>query len=264
VPALFARARFSPAIAAVILITSTLLPPAADYARQYAFAQALPFVIFAVAGPALLVLAVPWPARLARQPGGPHPGRPAARAAIRLIAFVAVAVTWRLPITVNALVRDPALIAAETITLLVAGTGAWAELAGPRAAPGQLPPPARAVMAAAAMWTLWVLAYLTGMSGTAWFAAYRHGAPGGLSAAADQQIAAAIMWAVPAACFLPVLFVMVIAWLGGTASAGDMRPAAPTGTPGTVARAPRGWRPPNTDDHLRAVHPAPGRRAGPW
>lgn len=239
-PALFARARFWPAIAAVILITDTLLPPAAGFARQYAFAQALQFVIFAVAGPALLVLAVPWPARPARQPGAPHPGRPAARAAIRLIAFVAVAVTWRLPITVNALVRDPALIAAETITLLVVGTGAWAELAGARGAPGQLSPPARAVMAAAAMWTLWVLAYLTGMPGTAWFAAYRHGPPGGLSAAADQQIAAAIMWVVAAGCFLPVLFVTVIAWLGGTASAGDQRPAASAGTPGTAARAPRG------------------------
>ena len=54
-----ARARFWPGIAAVILITMMLLPPAAGYARQYAFAQALQFVIFAVAGPALLVLGTP-------------------------------------------------------------------------------------------------------------------------------------------------------------------------------------------------------------
>lgn len=49
-----ARARFWPGIVAVILITIVLLPPAAGYARQYAFAQALQFVIFAVVGPALL------------------------------------------------------------------------------------------------------------------------------------------------------------------------------------------------------------------
>lgn len=59
-PTLLARARFWPGIAAVILITIVLLPPAAGYARQYAFAQALQFVIFAVAGPALLALGTPW------------------------------------------------------------------------------------------------------------------------------------------------------------------------------------------------------------
>ncbi|MGO8891761.1 MAG: hypothetical protein ACLP8X_09360 [Streptosporangiaceae bacterium] len=56
-PTLLARARFWPGIAAVILITIVLLP-AAGYARQYAFAQAPQFVIFAVAGPALLVLGI--------------------------------------------------------------------------------------------------------------------------------------------------------------------------------------------------------------
>jgi hypothetical protein len=55
VPARFARARFWPGIVAVILIASMLLPPAASDARQYLFVQALQFVIFAVAGPALLV-----------------------------------------------------------------------------------------------------------------------------------------------------------------------------------------------------------------
>jgi cytochrome c oxidase assembly factor CtaG len=246
VPALFARARFWPGVAAVILIMSVLLPPAAGYARQYAFAQALQFVIFAVAGPALL--AVPWRARAARLlPGGERSGRPAARAAIRLVAFVAVVTTWRLPVTVNALARDPALVAAEMITLLAAGMGIWAELAGRRPVPGHLPRPARAVIAAAAMWTIWVIAYLTGMSGTSWFAAYHRGLPGGLSGAADQQIAAAILWAVPAACFLPVLYVTVIAWLGAdTGGAGDQCPAAVPGTSGNSPRPPRGWRSPST------------------
>jgi hypothetical protein len=59
-PAPLVRARFWPGIVAVILITIVLLPPAAGYARQYAFAQALQFVIFAVVGPALLALGAPW------------------------------------------------------------------------------------------------------------------------------------------------------------------------------------------------------------
>ena len=246
-PTLLARARFWPGLAAVILIAGMLLPPAAGYARQYAFAQALQFVIFAVAGPALLVLAIPWRTHPPRLPGAGRPRLPAARAAIRLAAFIALVITWRLPVTVNALARHPALAALEMITLVAAGTGIWAELAGPRPAPGQPARPARAAMTAAAMWTIWVLAYLTGMSGTSWFAAYHHGAPGGLGAAADQQIAVAILWAVPALCFLPILFGTVIAWLGGgTSPAGNRHPAASVSTPGSRPRPPRGWRSPDT------------------
>ena len=51
---------------------------------------------------------------------------------IRLAAFIAVAITWRLPATVNALAREPALAAAEMITLLAAGTACPAR-------PGSLP-----------------------------------------------------------------------------------------------------------------------------
>ena len=246
-PALLARARFWPGIVAAILIASMLLPPLAGYARQDVFMQALQFVTFAVAGPALLVLAVPWRTHPRRPPGAGRPRRPAARAATGLAAFIAVVITWRLPVTVNALARHPALAAAEVITLLAAGTGTWLELAGPRPAPERVSRPARAAMAAAAMWTTWVLAYLTGMSGTSWFAAYHHGVPGGLGAAADQQIAAAILWAVPAACFLPVLYVTVITWLGGgTGATGDQRPAASASAPGSSLRPPRGWRSPSS------------------
>lgn len=245
-PALLARARFWPGVAAITLIASTLLPPAAGDARQYAFVQALQFVIFTIAGPALLVQASPWHARPPWLPGAGRPRRPAARAAVRLAVFIATAIIWRLPATVNALARHPALALAEMITLLAAGTGIWTELAGPRPAPARLPRPARAAMAAAAMWTTWILAYLTGMSGTSWFAAYDHGAPGGLGAAADQQIAAAIMWAVPALCFLPVLYATVIAWLGGgSGSAADQRPAAAASTLVSWPRPPRGWRSPD-------------------
>ena len=244
--ALLTRARFWLGVAAVLLIASMLLPPGVGYARQYAFAQALQFVIFAVAGPALLVLATPWRARPALLPGTGRSRRPAARATIWLAAFIALVIIWRLPEAVNALARHPALAAVEMITLLAAGIGIWAELAGPRPAPARLPRPARAALAAAAMWTIWVLAYLTGMSGASWFAAYHHGAPGGLGAAADQQIAAAILWAVPALCFLPVLYVTVIGWLGsGTGSAADQRPAAAVSTPAGWPRPPRGWRSPD-------------------
>ena len=67
-PVLPARARYGPGIAAGILITSMLLPPVAAYARQYAYAQALGFLIFAVAGRRCWCWAHPGTA--ARRPGG--------------------------------------------------------------------------------------------------------------------------------------------------------------------------------------------------
>lgn len=92
-----------------------------------------------------------------------------------------------------------------------------------------------------------VLAYLTGMSSASWFAAYHHGAPaGGLNAAADQQIAVAILWAVPTLGFLPVLYVTVIVWLGSASSAGSDRLAASGSAPAGCLRPPRGWRSPHT------------------
>ena len=58
-----------------------------------------------------------------------------------LAAFIVVTITWRLPATVNALARDPALAAVEMITLLAAGTGLWLELANASHGPGRLAPP---------------------------------------------------------------------------------------------------------------------------
>jgi hypothetical protein len=118
--------------------------------RQYAYAQALQFLIFAVAGPALLVLDTPWRSRPPtwRPRSGGRPRGPGGRAAIRLVAFIALVISWRLPFTVNALARNPGLVAAETVTLLAAGTGVWLELVSTPTAPGRLSRPARAAMAA--------------------------------------------------------------------------------------------------------------------
>jgi hypothetical protein len=200
-----ARLRPGLAVVAVVLILGMLLP-AESYARRYAFAETLQFVIFAVAAPVLLVLGGPWripgltrdqdrlpgPARRLTLSRWPGVSRPAAV----LLAFIAVVVAWRLPVTVNALPGHPALTVAEAVTLLAAGAGVWRELARPPLLSG-LSRPQRAAMAAGAMWTIWVLAYVMGMSHGAWFAAYRH-AGHGLSTAADQQFAVAIMWVVPA------------------------------------------------------------------
>ena len=94
----------------LVLVLVCLLPPLAMLARRYVFAESIQFCVFAVAGPALIVLGAPWRfLRLSRPdgPGGPGPAdrlaaarrhnRSFGRAAVFLIAFVAVCLAWRLP-----------------------------------------------------------------------------------------------------------------------------------------------------------------------
>ncbi len=263
-PAWLARVRPWLAVAALVLIVGMLLPPLGSYAREYEFVESLQFAVFAVAAPALLMLGAPWrflglSRRLGRDSGRPpgladrlarSRGTGAGRAIVALVAFIVLAIAWRLPATGNALARDPGVAVAEMVTLIAGGSGVWLELVESPPLLPRLSRPQRAAMAAVAMWTIWVLAYIMGMSNAAWFVAYSHAAGHGLSTAADQQVAVAILWAVPALCFAPVIYGVLMAWLRDSQdpdeelrSAGDAD-SAHTGVSGWP-RPPRGWQSPS-------------------
>jgi cytochrome c oxidase assembly factor CtaG len=237
------RPALAPLAVAVALVVA--VPPLESDARHYAAVQALQFVVFAAVVPALLVLG--WPTRLGRanRPRAVQPRRTdrvGIRAAAGLLPSLAVVVTWRVPAVLAALARDPALTALESVTLIATGVALWRELVLPSAAREPLPRPLRAAMAAIAMWTLWAIGYVTGMSaGGATPAAARV-----LSSIAERQLAAAVLWAVPALCYAPVVFVMMAGWLTDRehpdADARRLISAAALPDPGTTSTAPRGWR----------------------
>jgi cytochrome c oxidase assembly factor CtaG len=242
------------AIGAVILVLICLVPPAGIYARHYVFAESLQFVLFAVAAPALLVLGAPWrllgfsrpvrdrlgAGRLARA-GRRGSGFP--RGVATLLAFMGTLIAWRLPVSVNALATLPGLAVLEMVTLVGAGSALWLELVESPPLLPRLSRPLRAAFATLAMWTIWVLAYILGFSQVAWFSAYSHA---GLSSVADQEIATGIMWAVPALCFVPVVYVTVLTWLRDTEDpdeglGGLVRAERPQPRSGRWPRPPRGW-----------------------
>ena len=236
------------AASAAILIVISLVPPAGTYARHYVLAESLQFAVFAVVVPALLVLGAPWRAlRLTglMNRGGARRDRRAAflRGVVVLAAFVGTVIVWRVPPCVNALATDPGLAAGELVTLGAAGTMLWLELVESAPLLPRLTRPVRAVFAALAMWTVWVLAYILGFSQAVWFRAYSHP---GLSAVADQEIATGIMWAVSAVCFIPVVYVTALTWLRDTEDpdeglAAVARAQDPRSGPGRWPRPPRGW-----------------------
>jgi cytochrome c oxidase assembly factor CtaG len=248
-----ARRRSWLAAVAVALVLLSLLPPAGTYARRQVFAESLQFILFATVVPALLVLGAPWrlprlgppdgrglARRLARRPGRSG----FARAVAVLLVFMGAVIAWRLPVSVNALATLPGFAVLEMVTLVVAGSALWLELVeSPPLLPG-LSRPLRAVFAAAAMWTIWVVAYILGFSQVTWFSAYAHAA--GLSPVVDQEIATGIMWAVPALCFIPVVYVCAMTWLKDTEDADEglraiVQAERPQPGPGRWPRPPRGW-----------------------
>ncbi|MGB6453625.1 MAG: cytochrome c oxidase assembly protein [Streptosporangiaceae bacterium] len=241
-------ARLRPVLApvAVVVAVAVTVPPLASDARQDVVVQALQFVVFAAVAPALLVLGLPTWFTRADRPRAVQPQR-TDRAGLRvvmcLLPCLALVITWRLPAVLGALARSPALTALELLTLLASGAALWRELTGfGSLVRDPLPRPLRAAMAAVAMWTIWAIAYVTGMSAGGATPA----AAGVVRSVADRQLAVAVLWAVPALCYVPVVFVIAMSWFSDRdnpdAEARQMISAAAFPHPGSAARAPRGWR----------------------
>lgn len=177
----------------------------------------------------------------------------AVRCVVILLGFLALAIFWRLPLAVNALVTKPVLTVVEALTLLAVGVALWLELVESPPLLPRLARPLRAAFAAVPMWTIWATAYIMGFSHVTWFSALGHRPPrGGLSVVADQELAAVVLWAIPGLCFIPVVYFSLITWLRDTADPDDELRDVPSARPGgrqagrRVPRPPRGWRLPPT------------------
>ncbi len=236
------------AVGGLALIAVSLLPPVGELARRYLFAESIQFCVFAIAGPALIVLGAPWRwLRLSRaadagtghaRDGEPHPAdcladcladRLAAgrrrhpsplRAAFYLAAFIGVCFVWRWPAVLDDLARHPWLIAAELMTLLAAGTGLWLELVASPPFRPRLGRPHRAALATLAMWFIWAAGYVLGFFHTAVVHAY-DAAGGWLGTVVDQEVTAALLFAIASFCFVPVVYAAMLTWLRDGADLGE-------------------------------------------
>ena len=205
------------AVAGLVLVLACLLPPLVLLAHRYVLAETIQFTVFAMAGPALIVLGAPWRFLHLSGPASAlaaerRARRSIMRAAAVLAAFFAVCLFWRLIPVADALSRQPALVLLEAVTLLLAGTALWLELVASPPIEPRLPRPQRALIAALAMWSTWAVAYVIGFSAHGLFSAYDP-AGSGLGAVTDQELAVALVWAVAGFCFVPVVIVTLLGWL---------------------------------------------------
>ncbi|MGH3258842.1 MAG: cytochrome c oxidase assembly protein [Streptosporangiaceae bacterium] len=221
------------AVAAVALVAASLLPPLEVLARRYLFVEAVQFCVFALAAPALAVRGAPRPLftrgagrgpdRLVRLAEAGRRRPPFVAALGYLITWVVVCLVWRLPPVLDGLARYPVLVVPEAVTLCAAGIGLWLELVhSPPRAP-RLPRPQRAFVAALAMWSIWVVAYVLGFASHSVVHAYDRGGSH-LLPVDDQEITAFVLWLAAAVSFLPVVFTAVLTWLKeGSEPAAELR-----------------------------------------
>lgn len=223
-------------VLAVVFLVSALVPPFSTLARRVEALEALQFALLAMAVPALVVLSAPWQLLgLATRPGGvadaegvgvldrPKVADRAAAARRRhpelsrsvayLLVQMALVVVWRIPATVDALAQHGWLAPLEAVLLVTAGIGLWLELvASPPFSP-RLARPKRIAIAAVAMWTVWVTAYLVGLSHVSVYRSYPHVVGRDLSVSADQAFATGVLWLTSLCAFVPVVFANLVLWL---------------------------------------------------
>ncbi len=123
-------------------------------------------------------------------------------------------VTWRIPSVVTGVAHHPWLLALEAVTLLAAGVWLWLELVTSSPMTPGTRPSRRIVLAAVAMWAVWIVAYVAGMSHGQGYPGFVHHPGHGLSGVADKQLATALLWVAAAVAYLPVVFSNLFAWLG--------------------------------------------------
>jgi hypothetical protein len=198
------RPRTILALLALIVVPAALVPPFSTLARQYEWLQAAQYAALGIVAPVFVTLGL-----IRRKPGGRGQKLWVSLGLIGL--DLVLLVVWRLPPAVDALGRDGWLLPVEALTLLGAGAGLWYALVwAVPASPGNTHP-TRIALAAVTMWSVWVMAYLVGLSHARWYRAIAH--HGGLSFAADQQLTSVVLWVVAGSAFIPVIFWSLFRWL---------------------------------------------------
>jgi cytochrome c oxidase assembly factor CtaG len=207
--------------AAGALLVLATLPPVGTRAAHVVWVQALQFALLIFGAAPLSAFGAPVvafrPAPAARVPKAsrtrPSWARDVKLAPLRgwlgIFAFWVVMVGWRVPPAVDAVARQPAWVWLEVPSLLVGGWLLWSALVGSPPWLALHQRPRRMALAAVAMWSTWIFAYVVGFAPRPFYPAFAR-EPSPMS---SQEIAVAVLWATSALAFVPVFFLNLTRWL---------------------------------------------------
>jgi putative membrane protein len=224
--------------AAMAVLAVALVSPIDALSEQLFWVHMIQHVLLLVVAAPLLVLASPWirlwrclPLETRRWLGrGLGQGRRTAplrslsrglgSPAVGFLAFSIVLLGWHIPVMFDATLRSGTLHALEHTLFFSTAVMFWKQVIPSPPLHARLGAPQRVLYLVGAMIVSWALAVVLALAPHPLYGFYAHEAarPGGISALADQQIAAGIMWVPGSVTFLIVMFVYVHRWLTPSAS----------------------------------------------
>jgi putative membrane protein len=239
-PARVRRRRDAAFYAGLACIALAVDSPIDAYSDTLFWAHMVQHVLLTMVAPPLLLLGRPWPRML--RPVALRARRPLARtilvgsslAGVRawcewlasplqaFVLFNGVLLAWHVPALFDLTLRSTVVHDLEHALFFSTALLFWRHLVPATRRP-QLTDAQQAVYATGAIVASWALAVVLGLATSplyAHYAALSH-RPGGISALADQQLAAGIMWVPASIPFTIVAFVAAFRWLG---PARDLRP----------------------------------------
>ncbi len=145
------------------------------------------------------------------------------RPPVALGIFVAAMAAWHIPALFDATLRSGWIHELEHALFLATGLVLWSRLIDSPPLWSRLALPARALYSLVAMVACTVLALVLGLASSPFYAGYAGLAsrPGGISALADQHIAAGIMWVPGSLSFVIAVALFAYRWLGEDLERGD-------------------------------------------
>lgn len=226
------RQRHAYFYAGLAVLVIALASPIERLSAQLFWVHMVQHILLLVVAAPLIVLARPWvrlwrslplPARqsLGRKLRSSRPGwlrrlgAGLARPVPSFVLFSGVVLAWHVPVLFDATLRSEALHALEHTLFFLTALMFWKQVIDSPPLHAPLSELQRVVYLIGAMVVMWLLAVVLALAPHPLYAAYAQqpSRPGGISALADQQIAAGIMWVPGSITFVIVLFVYVQRWL---------------------------------------------------
>ena len=221
----------------LLMVLLALVSPMGYWSQQLIWVRNLQDVVLAVVAPALIVLGAPW-LPLARGAGlgrrthhqdedesavaGDGDGQTGGRSAqpgwrpLPILVTVVFCVTWwvwHLPGPFDAVLRSPALYAAEVLIYLAVGILFWLQLIGSRPLSPQLAPLNRVALLVAAAASGTVLGLVRAYGPGVAYPAYLGLGHSVSSVVSAQQAGGAILWVIPLIPFSIVAVALAVRWL---------------------------------------------------
>lgn len=201
----------------LLVVVAAIDSPIDRYADRLFWAHMVQHVLLTMVAPPLILLGRPWPRSVRALPLGArsviarclHGCRVVAAPVVAFVLFNGVLLAWHVPMLFDLTLRNAAVHDLEHALFFVTALLFWTHLA-PTSRRPRLGAVQRVAYGVGAILVSWVLAVVLGFASHPLYGHYAALAhrPGGLSALADQELAAGIMW-VPAS--IPFTIAVLVA-----------------------------------------------------